>query len=303
MNLNTIKIIFKNEISKLNNFFTIKKLCEETKNFKGNDPWEKCYRELVKNGITKIPVKLQLTDEIRDINYFKENKNFNDFIILKKKLPPANDYGKSTIEIDINSKIFKKIFTKDLLNLINLYYRKKFWLRNAPILSLDEQAMRKYQHTQSYFHIDHGQRQLSMGILLNDLNENCSHTEYLMGTNQISWFGDIRMNRTDKSFQSKVAKYISKNDKKKIIGKSGDIFLFDAGNGLHKAIYGTDRLWIHLNFAQNRSYANYNNHYEEENVNGRKDYWSINIDDEFKDYLSQNFWKGENFYFLNNNFF
>ena len=85
----------------------------------------------------------------------------------------------------MNSDFFlKKIFTKELFLLIKSYYGKKFSLRNRPHLRLDLKEFRKEEKEHNYFHLDHCERQIHMVILLNDLDENSTHTQYIPETNK-----------------------------------------------------------------------------------------------------------------------
>jgi hypothetical protein len=260
--------------------------------------WFEELKELQENGFVKIPI----IANIEEINKFITN-NFTgtNYIKLKSAMPVTNLFGVSSVELDINSEIFTEhVFSKNLKQLISQYYQKKFWLRNAPILRVDIKKKRnddsnKFQ--QRLFHLDYVERQLTLVIFLNDLNENSTCTEYVPKTNKKSW---ILQNdeRTNLKFQKKVNKLVKRNGTKKIIGGKGEMFLFDAGNGLHRGFPGDDRYMIHINFAQMRRYAYYENNYELNEKNKENNYFKIFPNEATYDKLLKNNWDKENFKFL-----
>ena len=88
----------------------------------------------------------------------------------------------------------------------------------------------------------------------------------------------------------------------KVIGNAGDVFLFDAGNGLHKGVYGEDRALIHLIFSQMRYYAEYDKNYENNMRSQDSKHWEVLIDDKFSMHLKQNLWNFKNFKYTSNKF-
>ena len=282
--IGNFKILFYNELNKLKNYYQIKNCKKLLKKNNLREEWSSSFKDLVNNGLTKLPIKIEIPDIIQQPEYFCENQNFNNFIILENPLPKFDRYGKTQIEININSLIFRKIFSKDLFDLINLYYNKNFWLRNSPIIILDKKNKRTNIHDQSFFHLDHCERQLSLVILLNKITADNTHTEYIKSSNNFSWFLSGH-NRQKDSFI-------------KIVGEPGEVFLFDAGNGLHKGIYGDDRVLIHLNFAQMRLYASYDEDFEKKELQKKNLHYSINIDESFRKFLNENSWRMSNFKYL-----
>ena len=227
-------------------------------NYKLNEVWKKSLYEMRNFGITKLPTKILLpfdinkNDQIRTTN--DELKKITNQLKVDSNLPNPNKFGFSLTLLDINSDFFlKKIFKKELFLLIKSYYGKKFSLRNRPHLRLDLKEFRKEEKEHNYFHLDHCERQVHMVILLNDLDENSTHTQYIPETNKKNWLF-VNEERKREDFQKLVSKYKEQYGVKKIIGKRGDVFLFDAGNGLHRACYGDTRGMIKLMWAQFRKY-------------------------------------------------
>ena len=265
---------------------------------KNSFEWVEELRQLQEYGFVKIPT----TTNLEKIDSFILNKYQNsDYIKLQSKMPEINQFGVSSIEVDINSEIFTEhIFSKNLKKLISEYYNKKFWLRNAPIFRIDIKNKRtdnsdKFQ--QRLFHLDYTERQLSLVIFLNDLNDYSTHTEYVPKTSKKSWFLQ-NDERTNSKFQKKANKLIEKNGIKKIIGKKGEIYLFDAGNGLHRGFPGDDRYMIHLNFAQMRRYAYYEKSYEQTQGIKENKYFKIYPNKVTYDKLSKNNWHKEELKYL-----
>lgn len=271
-------------ISKINLFK--KKICSIA--------WGESLKNLIELGYAKLPI----TADIEQINKFVNNKfnnidQYDNYIRLNKILPPVDEFGVSSVEMDINSEIFTKhIFSKNLEELLKNYYQNKFWLRNAPIFRIDIEKGRKdnsNKFQQRLFHLDYSERQLTLVVFLNDLNETSTHTEYVKKSNNKSWFL-INDERKNKKFQNIVNKLVFKSGTEKIIGKKGEIFIFDAGNGLHRGFPGNDRLMIHLNFAQMRRHAYYDANFEKEQRNLGKDYYKINIHSDTEEMLRKNNW-------------
>lgn len=284
------------EKNKLENFFTINNI-KLSKKFKLNNQWEESYNQLKNNGVCFLPIKIKIPRELRDPNYFINTENYDDFIILKKKIPNFDQYGKSQIEINFNSKIFRLIFSDNLRKLIHNYYQKEFWLRNAPVLIIDKESERKINHDQNLFHLDHCERQLSIMILLNDLTVENSHTQYISGSNKKSWIF-INDNRNCPKFKERVQNIKNNSNLINIVGRSGDVILFDAGNGLHKAVYGKDRAIIHLNFSQMRMYAKYNKNFEKEQRYQGSIHYKIFREQETKSFLDNENWISKYFKYL-----
>ena len=214
--------------------------------------WLNSLNHLREFGYCKLPIYADLSIIKNDIKNNFNNYQNNEFFNILEALPQPDQYGVTSAEIDINSLLLtEKIFIKDLKNIIQDYYGNEFWLRNAPILRLD---LKKYQKDESndfqqrFFHLDYCERQLSLIIFLDDLNSEGTHTEYINKSNNFSWFLKSDK-RTNKKFQKRVKKLISQFGITKLIGRSGEVYLFDAGNGLHRGFAGTDRSIIHLNFA------------------------------------------------------
>jgi hypothetical protein len=280
-----LNLYFINFYSKLDN--------DMSNNFK------EALNELRLEGITKLPVKLDCISEL-DIKEFisKKEKSFEELIIIKNLYKNPDKNGKIVASLDVNSSIINELFTKDLFLLLKNYYGKRFWLRNAPTLLADLKNHRIEEKSQNLFHIDFAERQLSIMVLLDDVTEKSTYMEYIKKSQKNAWvFKNIT--REGYKFKKKINDELNKKDIDifKMIGKKGDVFIFDAGNGLHRAVYGDDRYILHFNFAQMRAYAEFNNNYEiNKDVNNLENFyhWNFEFNNNTKQKLKENLFEEKN---------
>ena len=294
MNIMNMASKIRFEMNKIYNFITINELAKDyTRHFEEND-WNTAFENLKNNGICNLPIKINIPEKYQNVEGLHDEKSYDNFIAIKEKISGSDKKGKCSIDLDINSEIFKRIFTKKVYQIISKYYKKDFWIRNSPVLITDIENDRRNNPNQGFYHLDHCERQLSIIILLNNTDENSTHTAYIKKTNQNSWFLKSE-NRFNKNFKKKANDYADTNGVSKLIGQAGDVFLFDAGNGLHKGVYGKDRAMIHINFSQMRRYAGYNEKYEKNQLAKNSKHYEILIDKEFINHLNQNLWGFKNF--------
>jgi hypothetical protein len=284
------------EIIKIFAYLHFKKVKQKKYKF-SNANWDYSLSELEEYGLAKLPIQLDLSyiNNLDDVlKLAKENYN-NENLIVDHDFSKFSKYGKSYSKVSLNSKIFKALFSIDLNNFISSYYNdENFWLRNSPTIILDVKSKRIEQHSQSYYHLDYCEHQLSIIILLCDTNNHSSFTRYISKSHKLSWMFK-NTNRTNVKFINRAKELEVFNPIKDIYGKKGEVFIFDAGNGLHKGIYGSDRYILHLNFARKRQYANYNENFEKEKIiedQSGLNQWKIKpINSEMLNFYVQNNWK------------
>ncbi len=223
-----------------------------------------------KNGYLYVGNIFEYIDE----SFFNKLKSEDPLVFYNKVLNQDNDLlkavntkagniatdGVGMLDISCNSKLIKELkpFFKKINNIISIYYRHdRFWLRNSPLLRIDSEKHRKEKPYFSYFHLDGGNRQISLIILLNTTNEKSSLTQVIPGTNNNPRFGYELIKRTSKRFINYAKIKENKFGNKKLYGEIGSAYLIDAGNMLHKGIYGEDRLMLHFNFCQSSSYCEF----------------------------------------------
>ncbi len=232
---------------------------------------------LSKNGYLYLGNIFEYLDE-RFINKIKKKNPhtfYNEVLNQNNELLKAVNTKAGKIEIDgvgmldvsCDSKLIKELkpFFKKIYNIISTYYRhENFWLRNSPLLRIDSKKLRLKEPYFSYYHLDGGNRQISIIILLNTTNEKSSLTQVIPSTNNNPRFGYEFITRTSKRFINYAKIKENKFGNKKIYGEIGSAYLIDAGNMLHKGLYGEDRLMLHFNFAQSRSYCEFKSLKDEE---------------------------------------
>ena len=181
----------------------------------------------MEQGITKIKVNnVDILSEV--LNFKKEKFNYK-------------------YSIAFSSKIFNEIITKTCTPIVSEYYGKTALTRENPTFQYwVKSGFNSWKIPSSIFHTD-GYRQVSAMLLLNDLDKNDIHMEYCLKSHK-----DLPPTfDRDRILQEKVSQVFQI---KKLIGKKGDIFIFDA-TGLHRAFHNLDvglkndyRALIHQNF-------------------------------------------------------
>jgi hypothetical protein len=134
------------------------------------------------------------------------------------------------------------LFDGDLVSLMYNYYRRTPYYRNNPVL-VSVRAKEAAGQPAGEFHTDGALRQVSYMLLLNDIGENDTHMEYLVGSHNVKFpTHRYRENLVDPGV-------IASFPVRKLVGKAGDLFIFDAGNGFHRAnvVPGTVRTILHFN--------------------------------------------------------
>jgi hypothetical protein len=225
--------------------------------------WVAALTNLRLNGFAKLPISIDLPQGVDPAHLSKGNEVLDvdgeSFLRLNKPLPAPDKFGKSKSRILFASRFFKKLLSNDLHTLIHCYYGTNlFWIRSDPALIFDQEESRKEFHGQRDFHLDHATHQLSMMIFLNDCDSRSTRTTLIPGTQKRLWpeYDFVPAIRRDSQFFRRRVQRIQKNlQSKDIIGKQGECFIFDAGNCLHKAVYGSNRFAINMIFATSTNYS------------------------------------------------
>ena len=241
------------------------------KNEKNNThKWEQPLEELRKYGYCKLPDSPLRNEYIRALRSASEKQeNIYDHMRLLMELFPANN---NTAQPKFNSNgkmswdttnlipsLNNCNFMTNLHELLTLYYRRPYWTRNPSKIIIDSKEHRSISHDQSLYHLDWGFHQLSLIILLNTPNLS-TRTRVIKRThkNRHLFYNVPKIgsnNRFSKLNKLKAKALEKLNGTDDLIGNTGTSFLIDAGNALHKAVYGENRSIIHFNFAVNFSYA------------------------------------------------
>ena len=202
----------------------------------------------MKAGITKINIEnsVEIADYLNE-NYYNRNCKFLRKELINKDLIQAGRDFCYYVSFE-DEKLNSLLFDEDLIDIVEYYTGRTMYYRNFPLLTRHVTKLIQSNSHQSKYHIDGGLRQISVIMLLNDLTEDDIHTEYALKSNK--WF-----NFSNDRFRFEDADIEHKFKIGRIIGKKGDVFLFDPGNGYHRAVYNSnsDRRILHLNFTSGHS--------------------------------------------------
>tara|TARA_B100001057_G_C22756138_1_gene913847 strand:- start:23 stop:847 length:825 start_codon:yes stop_codon:yes gene_type:complete len=203
------------------------------------------YNEILKNGIVKLDENfIQFSNYINE-TYIKKLINETDqvnFKVIDKRGSDENNILNHIIGID-DENVRNFIENYELNEILSLLFNNKVYLRNDPLIQV---LKTRKKISNGNFHTDR-YMQFSLMLLLEDVNEDQTHMEYLEKSHIRKSFDFI----IHKNFKE-CEKYQKKNNFKifKVIGKKGDAFLFNT-TGVHRANYilNTKRAIFHLNFT------------------------------------------------------
>ena len=264
--LSTLNILTKNNIERigLQLKYVSSPLIKKSK-FKEppNKKWISALKQMREKGFAKIPSLLS-KEEIIKLASIDKNLLLDQY--EKGLIPGINPYerakameygyGVATYDVDNLSPLLQKPFFWSSFEWLAECYlgSSNFWVRNLPVLRYDSENHRKKIYNQNFFHLDHGTRQLSIILLLNQTSEKSTCTEIIPRTNKSARFGYELSLRENQKFVDYAKNEKEKNGSIKMFGKIGSTFLFDAGNTLHRGSYGDDRLILHFKFSCSSRY-------------------------------------------------
>lgn len=219
---------------------------------------------LKKNGVIKISGLFIDEANYIEKEYFSKlenDDNITQWYKNNKNERSAKNGRVVNLNISFNDQNLKKLFfNEDLLGIVYNYYKRQPYYRNLPALTKVAFTEKHGIDIQGKFHLDGGMNQISFMLLVNDITESDTHMQYALGANRYKVPFDIdRFSWKDDMIMKKFKIY-------DLVGKKGDIFIFDAGNGYHRAVYKKDsvRKILHLNLTTGHSLVG---HKEHENAN------------------------------------
>ena len=204
--------------------------------------------------------------ELSERGVIKINENFFDFAnyisneytkkILSNKKTQISIFNKKEYMDQMNAnsiycylplgdkKITNFVLNKEITGILNFFFGKRCYLRDDPVLARTHTPSE--QVGKGKFHVDRFM-QLSVMLLLEDLNEDSTHMEYLVGSHKYITSSLILQKNSEE-----CAKIMRKKkfNVYKLTGKKGDAFLFNS-IGIHSAIFveGTTKTILHLNYT------------------------------------------------------
>ena len=205
-------------------------ICHLNQNYIQNSEFSEKLRELKDFGITKFS----------EIEHSELDKLLNTFQI--------DNTRNNTIHLDLNSNIVKFVI-KDLkiLEFLSEYYGASAYLRENPTIScLVKNDPKLHQKPSRIFHSD-GYRQVSLMMLLNDIDDTNIHMEYCLSSHKKQQLTYDRRRLNQEAISKTFEKF-------HLTGRKGSLFIFDT-EGFHKGTYNLDkgkpedyRIIMHANF-------------------------------------------------------
>jgi len=146
-------------------------------------------------------------------------------------------------------KLAKLFLNPDLVGILQRYYKRQPYYRNYPVINKIAFDSQHRMDITGKFHRDGGWRQVSCMLLVTDVSLSDTHMEYAVGSHRSSMIKSLdRFSYDDKVIEDHF-KLVP------LIGPRGTLFVFDAGNGFHRACFksGSVRKILHLNFTTGHS--------------------------------------------------
>jgi hypothetical protein len=216
--------------------------------------FEKMLERFKLNGIIEFDENFAEMADLLVKNFFEkpavENLDLSSPAYVKNLHSPEDLASglASWIEISIlNPTVFKFFTNPRLVNLVTDYYGRQAYYRNLPVLS-ETSVRENYEQDATYkFHVDYGLKQVSFMLLLNDVTETDTHMIYAKGSQLRTLPHKMVQDRNSFPDSDIFEKY----EMEHVVGKKGTLFIFDAGNGLHRAmpVPGTRRRILHMNLT------------------------------------------------------
>lgn len=153
----------------------------------------------------------------------------------------------------LDEKMKSFYFNDQLIKLLYNYYQRQPYLRNYPwiVMHENDESNIKWKDNpvfQGKFHLDQGMHQISYILLINDLTHHDTRLQFAEKSHL-----DDHYNLDRNSFEdSEIEKKYNIVD---CIGPKGRLYIFDAGNGYHRAKYENRsiRKILHLNWTTGHS--------------------------------------------------
>lgn len=130
----------------------------------------------------------------------------------------------------VQEPLFDMYTNEDLLKIIAKYYRSQPYYRRVPFLK--ESTNIPSKDITGLFHVDKDIFQVGVMTLITDISKNDPHMEVLLGSNKLVRF--------DRRGTYKAEDLLKKYSTYSLIGKAGDVFLFDNGSTIHRFFPGSE---------------------------------------------------------------
>ncbi|WP_425390371.1 hypothetical protein [Ekhidna sp.] len=203
--------------------------------------------EFKENGIIKFP-SLYIKECDFILNEYLEPALRDDFSRKPFMVSTLNqrglDMGKEvSVKLSMDIPELKRLFfDENICGILYNFFQRQPYYRNQPVLVQHTYRETSKKDIQGKYHLDNGLDQVNFMLLLNDIDENDTHMEYALKSVQEPV--TIRdLNRFSFEDEDIAEKY----QILPLIGKKGTLYMFNAGNGYHRALYklNTTRKILH----------------------------------------------------------
>ena len=178
---------------------------------------------LRENGVVRLPnFPPELVALMSDHSALLESG-----LVIKDENSPLPGVS-NRILVSLKSQLLQSYLSDVVSPYFEGYRGKTFVVRGNPRVVYNEFSDRL---PADKFHLDYGFHQLTLQVLLNDVDEDMVHMEYLEGSNSSSWFSPS----ASLFLSRKPDKFMTGCKRVKLTGSAGTAYLFDAGNGYHRA--------------------------------------------------------------------
>jgi hypothetical protein len=208
--------------------------------------------ELKERGVVRIPDRFkQLANYVVDhyvssVEQFGENGSEKSiaFVHRVERRPDRNRAYEAQLSFK-DPRMAEMYFDPDLCGIFCNYYRRQPYFRYQPQLINTHLRDTDKPCLQGKFHKDGGYRMLAYTLLLNDITLGDTHMEYAIGSHRDRTnFDDVR-SRNSYSDEEVAQRY----EIYPLVGERGTLFIFENGNGFHRARYVVDRPRVMINVA------------------------------------------------------
>ena len=150
--------------------------------------------------------------------------------------------------------LYSHVFTAQLKTLITSYLGNKFYLRNNPQFLINVESEKEWGSEK--FHIDGMTNALNVMINLTDVDAQSTHMEYLIGSHKKHYYFKSPRHQPNINAKHALGNDVSVYS---TFGPKDSSFIFNAGNGFHRKVVGSNRrVCLILTFINNKADTYFN---------------------------------------------
>lgn len=213
-----------------------------------------CLEDLRAHGVARYPVVFSDLAAYLNEAYFapiESSGELNPWIVEDYNGERGHETGQSIgCYLSFRDPMLRSVLlSEELAAVYYHYYRRQPYYRNQPVINkIDFRDEHRVDIT-GKFHRDGGWHQLSCMFLVSEVTDATTHMEYARGSHQDNSLPNIdRFSYEDAAIESRF-------ELTHLTGPPGTLYIFDAGNGFHRARFkaGSMRKILHLNLTTGHS--------------------------------------------------